>query len=284
MINLAIEDAFVWSENVFRISFHFFSFLIDTFSIISFHAGSQFFFMLRNSEVLKNDELQRVRLPKGPFQRWNTGFGLAEVRGWIKLKTKNSVRINRPSSSTIWDADSSTWKLFFNHLKLASTISNAYAQLKQPTDNAIHFWTHFLFYTHFFSHCIIFLRSLMGKVRARRRKTRKLFIIRRNSTDFWSPWSFLWNYRVIAKCPWIRQSKISHTHISRTQNFTSIQHKEEKCFFLLILLTVSFNSTEKASSIDNLWLLKKGLDLETHLTFSAARSSAENLAKTSRMH
>lgn len=105
MINLAIEDAFVWSENVSRISFHFFSFLIDTFSIISFHAGSQFFFMLRNSEVLKNDELQRVRLPKGPFQRWNTGFGLAEVRGWIKLKTKNSVRINRPSSSTIWDAD-----------------------------------------------------------------------------------------------------------------------------------------------------------------------------------
>lgn len=65
MINLAIEDAFVWSENVFRISFHFFSFLIDTFLIISFRAGSQFFFMLHYAfeefggrRALARDELR----------------------------------------------------------------------------------------------------------------------------------------------------------------------------------------------------------------------------------
>lgn len=153
-------------------------------------------------------------------------------------------------------------------------------QLKQPTDNAIHFWTHFLFYTHFFLALHNFSHKPNGKsARATEKNSETL----QNPTKFNSLWwarSFLWNYWIDAKCPWIRQSKNpTHTRFSES-NFTSTQRK----LLFLNLLSVTFNSAEKASSINNSRLLVRIWTLRHTSRFLQPGDQPRTLQKVAKMH
>lgn len=137
----------------------------------------------------------------------------------------------------------------------------------------------FYFIHIFFSHCIIFLTSLIGKVRARRRKTRKLFKIRQNSTVFDGREAFFGIIKSMQNVLEYARAKIPHTRFSES-NFTSTQRK----LLFLNLLSVTFNSTEKASSINNSRLLVRIWTLRHTSRFLQPGDQPRTLQKVAKMH